>query len=63
MKPSNDNDPPTLNTEKPWSETDLFDLQNGLERGNSIEQVANFLCRSTREVEDKMRELGLSVAT
>ena len=55
------NEQPNTNTGKPWSEIDLFDLQNGLERGGSIEEIADFLCRTTQEVEEKMREL--SVAT
>ena len=48
-----------LNTGKPWSEMDLFDLLNSLSRGSSIEDTADFLCRSPREVAEKARELGL----
>ena len=35
-----------INDGKPWSEMDLFDLRNSLAHGESIEEVAGFLCRS-----------------
>ena len=49
------------NDGKPWSEMDLFDLRNSLAYGRSIEEVAEFLCRSgiVDEVERKAEELGL----
>jgi hypothetical protein len=33
-----------INDGKPWSEMDLFDLRNSLAYGQSIEEVAGFLC-------------------
>jgi hypothetical protein len=50
-----------LNDGKPWSEMDLFDLRNSLAHGESIEEVAGFLCRSgtVEEVRRKAEELGL----
>jgi hypothetical protein len=50
-----------LNDGKPWSEMDLFDLRNSLAYGDSIEEVAGFLCRSgtVEEVKRKAEELGL----
>jgi hypothetical protein len=50
-----------LNDGNPWSEMDLFDLRNGLAHGESIEEVAGFLCRSgtVEEVKRKAEELGL----
>jgi hypothetical protein len=36
-----------VNDGKPWSEMDLFDLRNSLAYGRSIEEVADFLCRSS----------------
>src|ERR671934_296266 len=45
---------------KPWSEMDLFDLRTSLAYGRSIEEVADFLCRSdtVEEVRRKAEELG-----
>jgi hypothetical protein len=50
-----------LNDGKPWSEMDLLDLRNSLAYGRSIEEVADFLCRSrtVEEVKRKAEELGL----
>lgn len=52
-----------LHDYRPWSETDLFDVQNSFRLGNSLADTADFLGRSEREVRDKMRdkmrELGL----
>ena len=50
-----------INDGKRWSETDLFDLRNSLAYGESIEEVARFLCRSgtVEEVKRKAEELGL----
>jgi hypothetical protein len=49
------------NDGKPWSEMDLLDLRNSLAYGNSIEEVAGFLCRAgtVEEVKRKAEELGL----
>ena len=54
---------PNLNTGEPWSETDDRDLRAELQAGQSIEEAARFLCRTIDEVEKRMRELGLSVAS
>jgi hypothetical protein len=32
------------NEDKPWSEMDLFDLQNNVARGDLVEETADFLC-------------------
>jgi hypothetical protein len=50
-----------LNDGKDWSEMDLFDLRVMLESGDTIEEIARFLCRSKTvdEVREKARELGL----
>jgi hypothetical protein len=53
-------DRPDLNTGKPWSEMDLFDLANSVRLGDPIVEIAGFLCRSRREVRDKIAELTLS---
>jgi hypothetical protein len=49
-----------VNTGKEWSEMDLFDLANSVRLKNSIEEIATFLCRSRREVRDKIAELERS---
>jgi len=36
---------------------DLFDLANNVRLQNPIETIAMFLCRSQREVRDKIEEL------
>jgi hypothetical protein len=38
---------------------DLFDLRNSLEKGRSIEEVAEFLCRDVEEVETEAKVRGL----
>jgi hypothetical protein len=55
-----DDDRPDLNTGKPWSEMDLFDLANSVRLGDPIKEIAGFLCRSRREIRDKIAELTLS---
>ena len=50
-------DRPDLNTGKPWSEMDLFDLANSVRLKQPVEEIAGFLCRSPREVRDKIAEL------
>jgi hypothetical protein len=49
-----------INDGKPWSGMDLFDLRNSLAYGDSIEEVAGFLCRAgtVEEVRRKAEELG-----
>ena len=48
---------PNLNSRKEWSEKDLFDLKSCLCLGESVERIADFLCRDLAEVEAKVREL------
>jgi hypothetical protein len=45
------------NEDKPWSEMDLFDLQNNVARGDLVEETAEFLMRREDEVREKIREL------
>ena len=49
-----------LNAGKEWSEMDLFDLANSVRLKNPIEEISMFLCRSRREVRDKIAELERS---
>jgi len=48
------------NSGKPWSRMDLFDLKNGIERGEPIEELAAFLLRDVDEVRRKVAELELA---
>jgi hypothetical protein len=41
---------------KPWSEVDLFDFGNTLGRGDTMEQVAEFLCRDGRMLPSRVAE-------
>jgi len=50
-------DRPDLNTGEPWSEMDLFDLANSIRLGDPVEEIATFLCRSRREIREKIAEL------
>jgi hypothetical protein len=49
------------NEDKPWSEMDLFDLQNNVARGDLVEETAEFLMRREDEVRGKIRELRTGV--
>jgi hypothetical protein len=44
-----------------WTEGDIEDLKAALEHGRSVEEAAEFLCRSGNvdDVANKARELGL----
>ena len=57
MKETDTDDPPDLNTGKEWSEMDLLNLAISVRMRNPIEFTAMFLCRSRREIRDKIAEL------
>jgi hypothetical protein len=46
----------------PWTDGDIDDLKMAIERGRSIDEIAEFLCRSgsAGEVRRKAAELGLN---
>ena len=46
-----------LDSGTPWSEMDLFDLANCVRLKDSVEEIARVLCRSQREVREKIAEL------
>ena len=46
-----------INADKEWTEMDLADLANGLTNGDSVEEIAEFLCRDAKEVRAKAKEL------
>jgi hypothetical protein len=50
---------------EPWSEMDIEDLKGAVAYGSSLEEVAEFLCRSDTplDVAAKAKELGLTWQT
>jgi hypothetical protein len=48
-----------INSGKPWSEIDDFDLKNSLAYGRSISEVADFLCRDEEEVRERAKQLNI----
>src|ERR1044072_5506118 len=53
-------EPMHANSGEPWSEADISDLENELDHGQTIAQIASFLYRDDDEVREKMKELGLA---
>ena len=51
---------PDLNTGTKWSEIDLLDLANCIKLNDPVEEIASFMCRSRREIRDKIAELERS---
>jgi hypothetical protein len=49
---------PNLNTGNPWSSWDDQDIRWGLDHNRSIEETANFLCRTPSEVHQRIREIA-----
>jgi hypothetical protein len=47
------------NSGEPWSEADISDLKNEIDRGRTLAETASFLCRDEDEVRQKARQLGL----
>jgi hypothetical protein len=48
---------PNLNTGTPWSSWDDQDIRCGLDHNRSIEETADFLCRTPSEVRQRIREI------
>lgn len=46
------------NDDLPWDELALDDLRRSLEDGDSIEEAAEFICRSVDQVRKKAEEMG-----
>jgi hypothetical protein len=49
---------PNLNTGTPWSPSDDDDIRWGLEHDRSIEETADFLCRTPSEIRQRIREIA-----
>lgn len=57
----NDNDPaeePNLNTGTPWSSWDDQDIRRQLDHNASIEEIADFLCRTPSEIRGRIMEIA-----
>lgn len=50
---------PKLNSDTPWSEMAILDLRYGVEHGQSVASLADFLCRSEAEVAEQIEAIGL----
>ena len=48
---------PNLNMGTPWSSWDDEDIRWGLDHNSSTEEIANFLCRTSSEVRQRIREI------
>ena len=48
---------PNLNTGKPWSPQEIADLKFATDRGDSVEEIADFLCRTRAEVRKQVASL------
>jgi hypothetical protein len=50
---------PNLNTGTPWSEMDDTDLRWQVKHKVPVDEIADFMCRTEKEIRDQARELGL----
>jgi hypothetical protein len=48
-----------INSGAPWSEQDIRDLRDAVQRGETAAAIATFLCRDVDEVLAKIAELEL----
>jgi hypothetical protein len=51
---------PDMNTGKKWTQMDLLGLANCIRLNDPVEEIASFMCRSRREIRDKIAELERS---
>jgi hypothetical protein len=49
---------PNLNTGTPWSSSDDEDIRWALDHNSSIEEIADFLCRTASEVRERIGEIA-----
>ena len=52
--------PARQNTGKKWSQLDLLDLANCIRLNDPVEEIASFMCRSRREIREKIADLERS---
>ena len=48
----------SLQVGKPWARADLFFLEDSLQRGMSLAEIARFLSRTADEVREKAKDLN-----
>ena len=53
---------PDLSAREEWSKKELFSLQNRIEHGRTVADIATFLKRTEAEVREKAAELGIETA-
>jgi len=53
-------DEPNLNTGEAWLEMDLLDLANCVRLKQPIKEIADFMCRTQREISERLAELQQS---
>ena len=58
MNSSVPSEEPNINTGAPWSSWDDQDIRWGLDHDSSIEEIANFLCRTPSEVRQRLGEIA-----
>ena len=58
MKPEIMSEEPNLNTGNPWSSWDDQDIRWQLDHDCSIEEIADFLCRTPAEIRQRIREIA-----
>jgi hypothetical protein len=56
-------DPPNLNTGMPWRESCIEDLKAGVARGESLDALADFHCRTRAEIRHAAAVHGLTIKT
>jgi hypothetical protein len=44
---------------RPWTDADIRDLRRCIALGETVEEIATFICRTRQEVRDKAAELSL----
>ena len=49
---------PNLNTGAPWSAWEDQDIRWGLDNNASVEEIANFLCRTPSEIRQRIKEIA-----
>ena len=51
------------NTGLPWSAEAIRDLKHDVAHGQSVAEIAKFLCRSEAEVAEQIEALGLGIGS
>jgi hypothetical protein len=58
MDSSDLSEEPNLNTGTPWNSWEDQDIRWGLDHDSSIEEIADFLCRTPSELRQRVREIA-----